>query len=112
MALAGVIPIQTFPLFGDSSAGLHKHAASISWDSVVVCRVGDPIRRLKVSAVDRIAGRQAALKWRNELATKGLDITTGDMTNIEYASAIVAAFNRRTAELLKQPVVQAPGDAA
>jgi adenine-specific DNA methylase len=111
MALAGVIPIQTFPLFGDSSAGLHKHAASISWDSVVVCRVGDPVRRLRVSLEDREAGRRAALKWRIELAAKGLEVTSGDMTNISYACEIVAAFTRRVTAT-RTPVRQGSSEAA
>lgn len=112
MAKAGVIPTQTFPLFGDSSASLHKHAQSISWDSVMVCRSGSPIPRFRMEAVDRRHGQQVAARWQMALKKKDHVLTSGDIANLTHASAIVHAFRRlaiATASASDQPRVFSRG---
>ena len=94
MARAGLRPLRTLPLYGDGSAGLHKHARSISWDAVMVCCLGEPYPRLTVDAVDRTVGRRAADVWAGALANGRLGLTDGDRANLAEAAAIVAAFDR------------------
>ncbi|MGK0129807.1 hypothetical protein ACR2RM_06835 [Pseudomonas aeruginosa] len=94
MAKAGVIPICTIPLYGDSSASLHKYEHSISWDAVMVCRLGEPCPRLKIGENDLLEGRRVAEEWCQKLSAKGLKMTAGDRVNIAHASSIVAAFER------------------
>ena len=48
LARSGVIPFCTFPLLGDSSISLHKHAHSISWDCIMVCRIGERIKNFQI----------------------------------------------------------------
>lgn len=97
MAQAGVRPIRTLPLYGDSSASLHKHDHSISWDAVMVCRLGEPSLELKIDAATQAEGRRAAEAWSEMLKAKNLIMTEGDRTNIAHAAAIVAAFEREDA---------------
>lgn len=92
MAQAGVTPIRTLPLYGDSSASLHKRDHSISWDAVMVCRLGDPCQDLTISAEARAEGRREAEVWAKILEAKNLKTTEGDRTNFANAAAIVAAF--------------------
>ena len=40
LGVGGWQPIQVFPMLGNSSAGLHQHDGTITWDAVVVCRKG------------------------------------------------------------------------
>lgn len=95
MAKAGITPIRTFPLFGDSSASLHKHAQSISWDCVVVCRLGETMEEFSIGDAARESGIERAKIWRRELKGKGLPVTKGDETNIGHACSIVAEFELR-----------------
>lgn len=99
MAQAGVTPIRTFPLYGDSSASLHKHNHSISWDAVMVCRVNEPCPELKIDSEAQAEGRRVAEAWATKLKTKNLKMTEGDRTNIAHAASIVAAFKRQHEEL-------------
>jgi len=92
MAKAGITPVRTFPFFGDSSASLHKHAQSISWDCVVVCRLGKPMGEFSIGEVARESGIERAKVWCRELKAKGLPVTKGDETNIGHACAMVAEF--------------------
>ena len=92
MAKAGVIPVKTFPLYGDSSASLHKHALSISWDAVLVCKIGRPIPGFRVTSADRDVGKVRAQAWADRLHARFLPFTDGDIANIAAASAIVEAF--------------------
>ena len=94
MARAGITPIRTLPLYGDSSASLHKHDQSISWDAVMVCRLSDPYPGLTIDADAQVEGRRTAEAWSEALDGKGLKMTEGDRTNIAHAAAIVAAFER------------------
>ncbi len=94
MAKAGLTPICTFPLYGDSSASLHKRARSISWDAVMVCRLGEPLPTLSIDPEDQNAGRHEAERWSKALADKNLRMTDGDQINIAHASALVSSFRR------------------
>jgi putative DNA methylase len=97
LANSGIVPTTTFPLYGDSSASLHKHAQSISWDCVMVCRLGRPVERLIVGSNAHAEGSRVASQWATRLAAKDLLLTEGDRTNIAHAAAIVAEFSVRTA---------------
>jgi putative DNA methylase len=94
MSRAGVKPICALPLYGDSSASLHKHSRSISWDAAMVCRVSVPGLKLKVDVQAQAEGRRAAEAWSRALLTKKLRMTDGDRANIAHATTIVAAFER------------------
>ncbi len=94
MARAGVRPIRALPLYGDSSASLHKHDHSISWDAVMVCSLGKPCAKLIVGADAKAIGRQVAEAWAIALIKKELKMTDGDQTNIAHAASIVAAFKK------------------
>jgi len=94
LAKSGVIPFCTFPMLGDSRAGLHKHAQSISWDCIIVSRIGDRIESLQIDAEARAAGDAAADKWVASLSHKDVPLTDGDRTNIAHAASIVQAFHR------------------
>lgn len=37
---AGMLPLQVFPMLGNSPAGLHQHEGTVLWDAVLVCRKG------------------------------------------------------------------------
>ncbi len=95
LARAGVIPIRTFPMFGDSSASLHKHNLSISWDCVMVCVPGDPVHRFSLSDDDRDQGKREANRWKMALEKKGHVLSEGDLINISYAHSITHGFTRR-----------------
>jgi putative DNA methylase len=96
MARAGIYPVATLPLFGDSSASLHKHAQSISWDAVMVCRLGQPKVKLTVEMSDEMVGKEFAQTWSDRLAIDGHRMTDGDRVNIGHAASIVEAFRRVT----------------
>ncbi len=98
MARAGVMPVRTFPLYGDSSASLHKHDQSISWDAVMVCRLGEPTGPLQIGCGARESGRQAAEVWSEAIALSDLPFSEGDRKNIGYAASIVAAFSGQVAD--------------
>jgi putative DNA methylase len=99
LADAGIIPITMFPLYGDSSASLHKHAQSISWDCVMVCRLGASVPAFSISSAARAEGSRAASRWVEKLRVSGLPLTDGDRTNIAHAAAILAEFSSREAKL-------------
>lgn len=99
MAKAGIRPVTTLPLYGNSSASLHKHQKSISWDAVMVCRLGDPVPNVRIQEVDRAVGRRAAEGWSENLAVQGHRMTDADRINIGHAEAIVEAFSRTIAEV-------------
>lgn len=92
MARAGVSPICTFPMYGDSSASLHKHDRSISWDCVMVCRPLREFAEFEVGDAARRAGRAQAKLWRQEMRKKDLPFTSGDEVNVSHACAIVQQF--------------------
>jgi adenine-specific DNA methylase len=78
MAKAGIIPIRALPLFGDSSASLHKQVNSISWDAVMICKLGTTMARLIVSEEAQEIGTRAALRWSKALTVKKLPVTEGN----------------------------------
>jgi putative DNA methylase len=96
LARAGIIPLQSIPLYGDSSAGLHKQARSISWDAVMICKIGDPLPKLDISVEALDEGSRVAQNWLDDLAKKELSLTAGDCINISHAASIVAAFAEHT----------------
>ncbi len=69
LALAGIRPVQGWPMFGDGGAGLHKHANSISWDCVLHCELDlGPIAR---AATPEDAGDGFSRDWQARLAEHG-----------------------------------------
>jgi putative DNA methylase len=100
MARAGVKPIRMLPLYGDSSASLHKHSHSISWDAAMVCRVSEARLKLKIDAEARAEGLRVAEAWSGALSAKHLKMSDGDRANITHAASVVAAFDRRSGPIL------------
>jgi putative DNA methylase len=92
MAQAGVIPFQAFPLFGDSGVSLHKHANSISWDCVLVCRHGVPIRLPDTDEKANENGRVFSDTWVKRLRRQGHELTPGDVANLTYAGTLISSF--------------------
>jgi len=98
MGEGGVLPIKAFPLLGDCGSRLHKREKSISWDAVVVCKVGWPQSCKRSGKIDPELGRSGARAWGRKIQAAGLDFTRSDEENIAYAEAIVrAAANWETA---------------
>ena len=104
LASAGIIPIMTFPLLGDSSASLHKRAHSISWDSVLVCRPGKPILGFSLGQAATKAGQREASRWAAKLRSSNLQLTDGDQANIAHAATTVAEFSSRKALQVKEAI--------
>lgn len=97
LARSGVVPMSTFPLYGDSSASLHKQEHSISWDCVMVCEIREPVLTFSVGTEARLEGVRIASAWAAALKKKALHLTTGDQANIAHAAGIVSEFARRRA---------------
>jgi adenine-specific DNA methylase len=95
LATSGVHPIQTFPLYGDSSTRLHKHENSISWDCVMVCKLGPALQNFEVSATSLKEGQNCADRWARKLASSDFKLTDGDKKNIASAASIVTEFANR-----------------
>lgn len=94
MASAGIIPINVFPMFGDGAAGLHKHENSISWDCVVVCKLGPLIIDLELPSGER-DGERFMLTWSKRLTAAGHALSPGDLANFKHAGTLLGAFRRR-----------------
>ena len=94
LAKVGLTPIRALPLYGNSRAGLHRHGRSVSWDAVLVCRIGEQRPRLTVIKRDRTVGRRMALLWSRVLRGRQLAMSAGDLANLTQAIAVVAAFRR------------------
>ena len=92
LAAAGIRPIRAWPMFGDSSAGLHKHANSVSWDCAVVCEIGKEGRDVALGEEDRCAGEAFAAAWVERLTRTGHEVTPGDRANFAHAGAMLSAF--------------------
>ncbi len=92
MAQAGVIPFQAFPLFGDSGVSLHKHANSISWDCVLVCRRGVPVRLPDIDEEAKKNGQIFSANWERRLRRQRHILSPGDVTNIMHVGALIFAF--------------------
>ncbi|SIT58683.1 Adenine-specific DNA methylase containing a Zn-ribbon-like protein [Mesorhizobium prunaredense] len=97
LAVAGIRPIRVWPMYGDSSGGLHKRANSISWDCVVLCR------QERCASVDPVvdhasAGAVEAEAWSKRLLQAGHKLAPGDIRNLTHAASMVEAFNRAFTE--------------
>jgi hypothetical protein len=92
MAQAGVIPFQAFPLFGDSGVSLHKHTNSISWDCVLVCKREVPVDLVAIDDKAKERGQAFAATWVKRLRMQGHRLSAGDVTNMAYVGAVIAAF--------------------
>jgi adenine-specific DNA methylase len=95
LACGGWLPVQIFPMLGNSSSGLHRHEGTIMWDAVTVCSKG------RVRAVDRLsagAGPAAeavghARSWAARLsALKGSTFRNADRANLQSAALVAAAL--------------------
>jgi putative DNA methylase len=95
LAKAGIHPINTFPLYGDAGTSLHKKGNSISWDCVMVCRLGAGIANFSIAPQALEQGKVAAGNWAKRLAHSNLRLSSGDKTNIASAASIVAEFVAR-----------------
>lgn len=95
LARGGWLPIQVFPLLGNSGSGLHRHEGTIMWDAVTVCRKG------RVRAVDRLsvgtgpAAEAVALarSWAGRLnGVKGTPFRNADRANLQSAALAAASL--------------------
>ena len=92
LAAAGIRPVRAWPMFGDSSSGLHKRANSISWDCVVHCEMADG--PLEIAAIDAHAPEVLSQvdTWAATLKEQGHDLAAGDNRNLAYALGMVRVF--------------------
>jgi adenine-specific DNA methylase len=102
MADAGLLPFRAFPLFGDAGASLHKHTNSISWDCVLVCKIGKPRRDLEFGEDHRRAGVAFAAKWAKRLNKKQHMLSPGDIMNLQHAATVIATFTSKCARYGRQ----------
>jgi hypothetical protein len=65
--MSGIIPVRAFPMLGDCGSRLHKHARSISWDAVMVCKPGNPEVPFAIDPDDRRLGAAAAKAWTRRM---------------------------------------------
>lgn len=93
LAANGIRPLQAWPMFSDTGAGLHKHPNSISWDCVLHCDLHGEVRPLVVTAVSEIAGIAFEERWRHRLRKAGYVLSAGDTANLVHAGTIIAALN-------------------
>lgn len=93
LAAAGIRPVQAWPMFGDSGAGLHKHENSISWDCVVLCELAEGPIDLVITEAHRREGKVFAEFWVARLGEDGHRVTAGDRANFVHAGVMVAAFS-------------------
>jgi hypothetical protein len=82
-------------MLGNSSAGLHLHEGTITWDAVTVCRKGRvrPVDGLSVSAAAAKAAGKHTRSWTKRLA--GLEVTPfrdADRANLQSAALVAAAL--------------------
>lgn len=107
LALAGIRPVQGWPMFGDGGASLHKHANSISWDCVLHCMLDPgPIARAAVAAE---AGEGFCRDWQSRLAEQGHVLTPGDAANLRHAGRVLASFARPVAWAERDRVAEPAG---
>jgi len=92
LAASRIRPVRIWPMYGDSSGGLHKRPNSISWDCVILCRLEE------VGAVGPIVdqmpvGEMKAISWSERLKEEGHNLSPGDIRNLAHAAAMVESFN-------------------
>lgn len=92
LAVSGIRPVRIWPMYGDSSGGLHKRANSISWDCVVLCRL-EEVGAVEPIADHMSAGEEEAVSWSERLKQVGHKLAPGDVRNLTHAAAMVEAFN-------------------
>jgi putative DNA methylase len=98
LAAAGVRPVRAWPMFGDSGAGLHKRANSISWDCVVHCEMADgPEEIVDIASYQAMAADEVK-SWVMALAEQGHTLAAGDQRNLGHAFSMLAAFRATKSE--------------
>jgi putative DNA methylase len=96
LACGGFVPIQVFPLLGNSSSGLHNHEGTILWDAVTVCRKqqrppASTVLFVTQSQVD--AASENARCWADKLMhCKPVAFRHADHINLLLASLIAASL--------------------
>ncbi len=92
LAVSNIRPVRIWPMYGDSSGGLHKRANSISWDCVVLCRLED-VGSVGPIADHMSAGEIKAMSWSERLKQEGHNLAPGDIRNLTHAAAMVESFD-------------------
>ena len=96
LACGGFVPIQVFPLLGNSSSGLHNHEGTILWDAVTVCRKQTKppstserfVTEPQIAAATLNAGR-----WADKLRhCKPVAFRQADHINLLLASLVAASL--------------------
>ena len=95
LAAVGIRPLQAWPMFSDTGAGLHKHPNSISWDCVFHCDLHGDAGPLVVTAAAEKAGKDFERHWRQRLKKAGFRLSAGDSSNFFFAGSLLAALNAR-----------------
>lgn len=93
LAAAGIRPVRAWPMFGDSSSGLHKRANSISWDCVVHCEMADAMVTIPAIDADAPEVLSQVSEWAASLKEQGHILATGDLKNLSFALGMVRAFD-------------------
>jgi len=96
LACGGFVPIQVFPLLGNSSSGLHNHDGTILWDAVTVCRKQPKppaSTDLFVSDPQIAAAFENAKGWADKLKhCKPVAFRHADHINLLLASLVAASL--------------------
>jgi adenine-specific DNA methylase len=96
LACGGFVPIQVFPLLGNSSSGLHNHEGTILWDAVTVCKRHPRMQAstdLFLSDAQVAAASLNARSWADRLAhCKPVAFRPADHVNLLLASLVAASL--------------------
>lgn len=88
-------PLQVLPMLGNSTAGLHQHEGTISWDAVTVCRKGPDAeeRELRLSDAQVAAAVERTTAWTERLKRgKVPSFRTADRENLLRATLVAASL--------------------
>jgi Adenine-specific DNA methylase containing a Zn-ribbon len=111
LAAAGIRPVNIWPMFGDSGAGLHKRANSISWDCVVHCEITESPIEIDGIAEFSVSVDAEVEDWKARLEESGHSLASGDARNLAHALSMRAAFDAATSAR-KAPELAEPHDAS
>jgi adenine-specific DNA methylase len=95
LAKGGWLPVQVFPMLGNSTAGLHRHEGTITWDAVTVCRKGRvrAADRLAVAADAADAAGRHVKTWAARLSGSSISpFSNADQRNLQRAALVAAAL--------------------
>jgi adenine-specific DNA methylase len=95
LAEGGWVPVQVFPMLGNSTAGPHQHEGTITWDAVSVYRKGAsrPGGALRVSRPTAGTAARHVRAWSSRVSgLAGAPFRAADRTNLWRACLVAAAL--------------------